>query len=264
MRTRSVYCVYNRNKIIEDNYCDLNKPISQEKCNTQECPYWSASEWSECSLPCNHQSKHNRSVTCIQNGKQVEDSLCPHNLKPAEVESCEPSECPIWKTTPWSACSASCGKGIQTRVVYCEIERSSPNRLKNKFDTNDYYNKYKFLYHGFNNERVDDSKCDLKSKPINYTECSVPRQCPEWRTTEWSACKAKCGTSVKYRGVYCSSSSSNCPADTKPSNVEVCVLPPCVYSWRVGNWSEVRIDLEYIFSCFGLFPNNHANCHITL
>ena len=47
------------------------------------------------------------------------------------------------------------------------------------------------------------------------------------------------------RYVYCSDKSAGsleCSARTRPLNSEVCTMPACMNSWKVGDWSEVIQD----------------------
>jgi a disintegrin and metalloproteinase with thrombospondin motifs 9 len=148
--------------------------------------------------------------------------------KPHEIETCEPFECPIWTTSEWSGCLAACGKGIQTRSVRCVVE-------KKRTQTKDLVIV-----------EVDKSKCNKLQEPTSSIECSAPKACPEWRVTPWTSCSVSCGKGHRMRYVYCSDKSAGsleCSAKTRPPNSEVCIMPACLNSWKVGDWSEVYIFL---------------------
>jgi Thrombospondin type 1 domain len=220
---------------VNDSFCDSNPPITREPCNQHECPNWHAGEWSACLGTC-HNSKRNRTVICVYKNTQVESYQCRDSPKPTETEQCERIECPIWKTSEWSKCSTDCGKGMRSRLVYCEIER----HIKN-VDTNTYLRRLTnySIYNLISSEKVDEKYCDQLNKPVNESECFVPVEC-QWRVGNWTACSVSCGSGHRMRIVNCSSKLPNsCSAEAKPSNYEVCIMPPCQNKWKVGNWSEV-------------------------
>ncbi len=240
MKVRKIYCVYNDYQTVEDLYCEdiSSKPISHEMCNEHSCLKWSVGNWGPCSKPC-HQSIRNRTVACFHKDSRVDPIKCTQSglEMPIEYERCVYEQCPVWKTSSWSSCSANCGFGIQTRLVYCVNEKTSSininNNMMNKL-------RYHYLDQSNVNQRLDDSECDSNSKPTNVTECSTSKQCPEWRTKPWSACSVSCGIGVRMRLVYCSTNKSeDCSQDTKPANNEICVQSSCEYNWKAENWSEV-------------------------
>lgn len=63
----------------------------------------------------------------------------------------------IWRTSRWSACSASCDGGYRMRSVRCVSESS--------------------------NQVVDDRYC-VDEKPVELANCAQQR-CPKWRTGGW-------------------------------------------------------------------------------
>ncbi|XP_030045594.1 A disintegrin and metalloproteinase with thrombospondin motifs 17-like [Microcaecilia unicolor] len=98
-----------------DFYCLGHKPAAIQGCEGWNClSIWEASEWSKCSSNCGQGTKR-RTVTCSNfQGK------CDVATRPREEEECEDhSECYEWKTGDWAKCSATCGKGLQSRVVQC-------------------------------------------------------------------------------------------------------------------------------------------------
>ncbi|XP_028437274.1 thrombospondin type-1 domain-containing protein 4 isoform X1 [Perca flavescens] len=106
--------------------CVGEKPAEMKACNGGPCvptTMWYSSPWTQCNVPCGNGSQR-RDIICVQ--KMGNDftvapaSECAHLDKPAAVQECEMEECePQWFTTEWSACSRSCGKGLQMREVRC-------------------------------------------------------------------------------------------------------------------------------------------------
>ena len=177
-------------------------------------------------MPCFNSTRH-RSLHCVYQSQYVEPYQCKDMPKPKEIEVCEHVECPIWSTGEWSICSASCGKGMQTRYVNCVIEKNKSNRrIRDKS--------------GIITEIIDKNRCDPLKEPSNTTECVASKPCPEWRFTQWTSCSVNCGKGYRMRYVYCTDRESpGCSLMTKPVNSEVCNMPACTYSWKVDDWSEV-------------------------
>uniref|UniRef100_A0A672GN02 PLAC domain-containing protein n=1 Tax=Salarias fasciatus TaxID=181472 RepID=A0A672GN02_SALFA len=106
--------------------CVGEKPAEMKACNGGPCvatTTWYSSPWTQCNVPCGNGTQR-RDIICVQ--KMAADftvvpaSECAHLDKPSAVQECEMGECrPQWFTTEWSACSQSCGKGLQMREVRC-------------------------------------------------------------------------------------------------------------------------------------------------
>lgn len=109
--------------------CVGDKPAEMKACNGGPCmprSMWYSSPWTQCNVPCGNGTQR-RDIICVQkNGNDFSvapASKCAHLDKPAAVQACEMDECrPQWFTTEWSACSRSCGKGLQMREVRCLTE----------------------------------------------------------------------------------------------------------------------------------------------
>ncbi|XP_027867390.1 thrombospondin type-1 domain-containing protein 4 [Xiphophorus couchianus] len=106
--------------------CVAEKPAELKACNKGPCvpvKMWYSSPWTECNVHCGDGSQR-REIICVQKlGNDftvVPSTECAHLEKPAAVQECSMAECrPQWFTTEWSACSRSCGKGLQVREVRC-------------------------------------------------------------------------------------------------------------------------------------------------
>uniref|UniRef100_A0A8C4QGA9 ADAMTS/ADAMTS-like Spacer 1 domain-containing protein n=1 Tax=Eptatretus burgeri TaxID=7764 RepID=A0A8C4QGA9_EPTBU len=106
------------------------KPI-RRRCNQQECisASWVAKEWEKCSRTCGEKSSQLREVQCLHlqhdgSYDQVHSKFCKSE-RPAKRRLCEVAPCPKkWRTGPWSKCSATCGKGVQQRRVFCRKRKS--------------------------------------------------------------------------------------------------------------------------------------------
>uniref|UniRef100_A0A8C5G702 Thrombospondin type-1 domain-containing protein 4-like n=1 Tax=Gouania willdenowi TaxID=441366 RepID=A0A8C5G702_GOUWI len=106
--------------------CVAEKPSEMKACNGGPCvaiTMWYSSPWSQCNVQCGNGTQRRDNI-CVQKlGNDytvVQPSQCAHLDKPVAVQECEMGECESrWFTTEWSACSRSCGKGLQMREVRC-------------------------------------------------------------------------------------------------------------------------------------------------
>lgn len=131
--------------------CVGDKPAEMKACNGGPCvptTIWYSSPWTQCNVPCGNGTQR-RDIICVQrmgnDFSVVPVSECAHLDKPAAVQECEMGECePQWFTTEWSACSRSCGKGLQMREVRC----LTPNKKHSQ-------------------------ECDLDTKPAQEQICNT-------------------------------------------------------------------------------------------
>lgn len=109
---------------------DASRPCTgRSACGGQ----WFVGSWSECSKPCGA-GRETRPVLCVLHAqtrwKVVEDSQCQANERPLDNRACNLESCtPVWYTSSWSQCSASCGGGIMRREVTCldVLRHASPD-----------------------------------------------------------------------------------------------------------------------------------------
>ncbi|EDO36365.1 predicted protein [Nematostella vectensis] len=129
---------------------------------------WKIGSWSACSNACGPGSQE-RDVAClrIDDGTYVRDSVCA-GAKPVTTQDCETATCTAsWYTTEWSPCSATCGKGTQSRSVICRRETFTGSM------------QYKTL---------SDSNCAENKPTVTLSQECNKVNCPaEWVPSAWSA-----------------------------------------------------------------------------
>ncbi|KAM4605879.1 A disintegrin and metalloproteinase with thrombospondin motifs 18 [Discoglossus pictus] len=196
------------------------KPLPPSQvCNAQPCPaYWSVSEWSPCSSSCGG-GQQTRQIQCVQKKAMETEELVGHSncpiSTPTQEQACNVQPCPPeWGTGPWSQCSKSCGRGIQTREVYCKSGGAG---------------KYKILA---------ENQCTIQTKPESTQSCFLQR-CPkhdkaQWVISAWSECSTTCGPGVKNRELKCGEKENNAKLITLPQRrcrsvqkVDIPLEQPC-------------------------------------
>ncbi|XP_063803739.1 papilin isoform X2 [Pseudophryne corroboree] len=131
-----------------------------------------------------------------------------------------------WSYGSWSECSAECGGGYQSRLVFCTID----------------------------NEAYPDVMCRDTPAPPNNRTCST-QPCPQtkrWKVGEWGPCSATCGGGTQARSVYCVSYEGRSSQQTvndaecsafieKPATQQVCNLRACA-RWNAGPWTQCSAE----------------------
>ncbi|KAF3698002.1 ADAMTS-like protein 1 [Channa argus] len=130
LMTRGVACTHrpsrdsNRTEVLTDEHCQNPKPSPVQACNRFDCPpMWDTQDWGQCSQNCGG-GVQKRQVLCKQRLAdssilELPDTFCP-SKSPANQQPCAMQEClPQWVTTDWSACSVTCGNGIQRLQAIC-------------------------------------------------------------------------------------------------------------------------------------------------
>uniref|UniRef100_A0A674AX03 PLAC domain-containing protein n=1 Tax=Salmo trutta TaxID=8032 RepID=A0A674AX03_SALTR len=124
VQRREVLCLTRGGR--EGGECLGDKPADMKACNGGPCAptyMWYSSPWGQCSAPCGNGTQR-RDIICVEkmgtDFKVAPISQCAQLEKPPSVQTCAMEACqPQWFTTEWSACSRSCGKGLQIREVRC-------------------------------------------------------------------------------------------------------------------------------------------------
>ncbi|CAG5866808.1 unnamed protein product [Menidia menidia] len=214
-QSRLVFCTID-NEAYPDYLCSsLPRPQSNRTCNPHPCPQihsWKTGEWNTCSVTCGGGSQV-RNVQCVSHdasgSRVVEDAVCAaYSQAPPSLQTCNMHKCAEYRATGWSACSATCGLGEQTREVTCV---------------------------GTGGMMLEESSCSTLLRPSVVQPCEMPA-CPRqirWHMGEWGLCSKSCGSGTRERQVICSDRERNlypvsrCNTHPKPSTVERCNTQPC-------------------------------------
>ncbi|XP_055713479.1 A disintegrin and metalloproteinase with thrombospondin motifs 20 isoform X2 [Phlebotomus papatasi] len=210
IRIRSVRCSLKSEsgyEYVADSFCDpARKPVNKLKCSDIRCPEWIFLNWSECGDDCTRR----RHVICQGHRGQVDDKLCPADLRPPHRETC----CHYRWRSVWSPCSATCGHGIRKRERVCM-------RLMPRSKTNPHPVK--------TGKRVDSQYCPTSGAVVTFKRPTRPckKLCQfRWETSPWTKCNAGCGTGFALRNVTCTNgrviSQTECSGIPKPSNAKPC------------------------------------------
>ncbi|MCB9371081.1 thrombospondin type-1 domain-containing protein [Candidatus Woesearchaeota archaeon] len=150
-----------------------------------------------------------RSPTCSAGGCGVSSSTVTETQSCGSGMYCSGGNCNsytyAWAAGSWSACSASCGGGSQSRAIYC---RRNDGAL------------------------VSDSYCS-GYKPASTQSCNT-QACTtySWVSGSWGSCSVSCGGGTQTRTVGCFDSSNSLVSDsycggTKPATSQTCNPQSC-------------------------------------
>ncbi|XP_043838694.1 papilin isoform X2 [Dromiciops gliroides] len=185
---------------------------------------WNHGSWSDCSAECGG-GYQTRLVFCTTDNEVYPDHMCRHKPQPSDNRTCNLQACPQtkrWKAGPWSACSAPCGGGSQSRHVYCVVSDGAGTE-----------------------EATDEASCAaLPGRPPNTRSCNLHR-CAAWSSGPWGECSASCGPGVRSRTVTCWGDEGAplqdfaCSSADKPALTEACIGENCPLQelgWHIGDW----------------------------
>ncbi|KAF0293558.1 A disintegrin and metalloproteinase with thrombospondin motifs 7 [Amphibalanus amphitrite] len=124
----SAACMEDEAGRVEDIYCKSEKPPDRvQACNEHDCPArWWTGPWSPCPAECGLTGNRTRSVHCVRSGKGVTTALsndeCDPGERPGDQEACrkEPADC-LWKTGPWREKCSGGDSCRRTRLVWCPV-----------------------------------------------------------------------------------------------------------------------------------------------
>ncbi|XP_067679122.1 A disintegrin and metalloproteinase with thrombospondin motifs adt-1-like isoform X3 [Haliotis asinina] len=183
-----------------------------EACNDHYCPvdgvFNNWSDWGTCSATCGGGNKL-RQRTC--HGPFFGGKGC---VGPREdTASCNQHNCPVdgmWESwLPWSACSESCGGGIQERERECQGPLHAGKECEG---------------------------AQIESRDCNNHTCPVDGIWAEW--AKWSTCTLTCGGGHQWRTRNCIGpfdGGKECPG---PRNVtQACSTHNCPIDGVYGEWS---------------------------
>ncbi|XP_044292514.1 papilin isoform X2 [Varanus komodoensis] len=228
-QSRLVFCTID-NEEYPDYMCrDKPQPENNRTCSLQSCPQtkrWKTGNWGACSATCGGGTQ-TRSVYCVSsNGhssqEAVDDAECASlREKPRSTQPCNMRQCAMWTTGPWSECSASCGKGIQTRTVSCSAALGS---------------------------QTLDVACLTEPKPPHTQPCTGENCIQEigWHIGDWGLCSKSCDSGVRTRQVICADGNSKfynhemCQAIQSqiPTMLGSCNTQPCHLPQQVPSMQD--------------------------
>ncbi|XP_026178915.1 hemicentin-1 [Mastacembelus armatus] len=189
------------------------------RCQGKPCPVdgnWSEwSLWEECSRTCG-QGNRTRIRTCSKPQAQHGGRQCEG--KSVEVIICSVRPCPVagnWGSwLPWSPCSETCGKGMQSRIRLC--------------------NNPPPAFHGPQCGGTDTQTQVCKDRP-----CPVDGKWSSWVT--WGSCSVSCGGGTRQRTRLCGSPApqhGGRQCEGNDVHIDFCNSEPCPISGNWGPWSS--------------------------
>ncbi|XP_059745367.1 ADAMTS-like protein 1 isoform X2 [Bos taurus] len=187
--------------------------------------WWSVDRPVTCSASCGNRGVQQPRLRCLLNNMEVDPTHCAGKVRPAvQPIPCNRRDCPSrWMVTSWSACTRSCGGGVQTRRVTCQKLKAS----------------------GISTPVPSDMCTQLAKRPVDTQACNQ-QLCVEWAFSSWSQCNGPCigpRLAVQHRQVFCQTldgitlSSEQCSALPRPVSAQNCWSEACNVHWRVSLWT---------------------------
>lgn len=188
--------------------------VETRKCQITPCPVacvlsnWTG--WSDCSLSCGGGQKR-RTRTVIRDASFGGDACgATTEAAPCNTQPC-PVNCVMNDWTSWSACSATCGEGKQTRTRTVKTANSNGGAA-------------------CPTTTFESRSCTIKPCPVD---------CVLGNWTEWSSCGSPCGpgTQSRSRTVLRAPSADGKPCD-KLGESRGCNVKACPVNCSMSEWSE--------------------------
>ncbi|XP_045696740.1 ADAMTS-like protein 1 isoform X1 [Phyllostomus hastatus] len=187
--------------------------------------WWSLDRLATCSASCGNRGVQQPRLRCLLNSTEVSPAHCAGKVRPAmNPIPCNRRDCPSrWMVTSWSACTRSCGGGIQTRRVTCQKLKAS----------------------GISTPVSNDMCTQLAKRPVDTQACNQ-QLCVEWAFSSWGQCNGPCigpRLAVQHRQVFCQTldgitlPSEQCSALPRPVSTQNCWSEACSVHWRVSLWT---------------------------
>ncbi|XP_071833843.1 papilin-like isoform X3 [Apostichopus japonicus] len=209
VQTREVSCGHFNDVGILD--CDeAEKPPTEQACVEKPCSdlkWMAASDWTKCTGSCG-ETMQSREIVCTDTaGAVYPEETCVDITKPDIMQHCDKKKdkCkPKWVSTDWTECSASCGKGVMSRFVFCASHKRD-----------------RWV-------EVPERRCK-EQKPETMQSCgNGPCETGTWMTGDWSECSVTCGAGKENRNVMCFLNGYHgdeelCKQSSRPSHVRRCV-----------------------------------------
>ncbi|KAL1512853.1 hypothetical protein ABEB36_002368 [Hypothenemus hampei] len=220
-QSRQIHCFIrdenDKIELLDDAQCEAieTKPAEEQACFNRPCEGvdWITSEWSGCDDICGLTNETRKIFCATASGQIFSDDLCDENEKPKTVRKCDGNNndsCNyLWYASQWSECSVKCGKGIQTRTLFCGL--STADGVK----------------------KVTDDKCDQSKTFETIQNCTGTEECDgEWFSGPWGECSKACGGGERIKKVLCIKGNevvdvSHCDADKIIFSQEDCNKQPC-------------------------------------
>ena len=189
---------------------------------------WTQSGFGACSATCGGGTQ-TQTIGCESStGNSVSISLCSGSA-PASIQSCNTAACESeWVYGSWSACSASCGTGIETREYQCQQYTTAWAVVANSVCT------------------ANNGAVGATTQSCTLGTCATA-VVPTIVYGGWGSCSVSCGGGTQTRTASCVNSvngaalsASECTSitTTQSCNTQVCA-PTETYNWQYapGGWS---------------------------
>ncbi|RXN06313.1 hemicentin-1 [Labeo rohita] len=219
----------------------LGLATETRSCQGKPCPVdgnWSEwSSWEECSRTCG-QGNRTRVRTCSNPSAQHGGRACEG--KAVEAIMCSIRPCPVagnWGAwLPWSPCSETCGKGMQTRLRLCNNPPPS----------------------------FEGPSCE---GPDTQTQVCSERNCPvdgKWSSwVSWGACSVSCGGGTRQRTRICASPApqhGGRQCEGNDIHIDFCNNEPCPSGPQkargsiIGNINDVEFGIAILNATISSSP----------
>ncbi|KAM3926910.1 A disintegrin and metalloproteinase with thrombospondin motifs 20 [Leptodactylus fuscus] len=254
-----------------------SKDNQRNKATTSQENQWRTGPWGACSSTC--AGGFERRVVVCQDREGRISHFCDATAKPADSRHCDSGPCPRWNYGRWGECTLTCGGGMRTRLVICQLTSGQVlddqnceilDKPPNVAQCNTHIcpadaswhpgpwnscsvtcgkgTKDREVHCMSNGQPVDDSLCKHQRKPRTQKTCRTGR-CPTWKSGKWEECSTTCGVGIQYRQVYCRLKGQGqvdaklCSPATRPDSHKYCTLSDCIqYQWIAEEWPACSTD----------------------